>query len=141
VTDSTAPPLGAGPGVPAHAAANLRRSSIAGAVIGAVVLALLAPLGHPLAGVFVLVGIGLGALNTWFVQRSVAHFGASVATRRKQRFVGGVLVRLGGITLVALAIAVAVRPDGLGVFGGLAVFQLVMVGAASLPVIRELRGS
>jgi len=34
-----------------------------------------------------------------------------------------------------------VRPDGLGVFAGLAVFQIVMLIGAAVPVFRSLRPS
>ena len=49
------------------------------------------------------------------------------------------LVRLRGITLVAIAFALLIRPDGLGVFAGLAVFQIIMLVGAALPVFRSLR--
>lgn len=127
------------PGIPAHAAANHRRSMIVAVPLGLVALVILAVLGHPLAGVFLLVGLGLGAVNTHLVQRSVANFAGSVAPDRKKKFVGGVFVRLGFITLIALVLVLLVQPDGLGVLGGLALFQLLMVGAASLPVVKELR--
>ena len=127
------------PGIPPHAAANHRRAMIQGLIVGAVALAILAPFGHVLAGAFVFVGLGLGALNSHLVQRSVARFAANPAGIRKKQFVGNVLYRLGLITLIVLAIVFLVRPDGLGVLAGLAGFQLLMVGNASVPVIKELR--
>lgn len=127
-------------GIPQHAAANLRRSAIVALPTGAVALAILAAIGHPAAGGFVFLGLALGALNTHLVQRSVVRFAAGAGTDRKRRFIGNVLVRLGAITLVALAIVALVRPDGLGVLGGLAIFQFLMLGVASLPVFKELRG-
>lgn len=127
------------PAIPVHAAANHRRSMIMALPVGAATLAILAPLGHPLAGVFVFVGLALGALNSYLVQRSVARFAGSAKADRRRRFVGNVLGRLGLITLVALVVVLLIRPDGLGVLGGLALFQLLMVGNASLPVIKELR--
>lgn len=127
------------PAIPVHAAANHRRSMIMALPIGAVALMILAPLGHPVAGVLVFVGLALGALNSYLVQRSVAHFAGSLRTDRRRRFVGNVLGRLAVITLIALVIVLLIRPDGLGVLGGLALFQLLMVGNASLPVFKELR--
>ena len=47
--------------------------------------------------------------------------------------------RLGLITLLAFALALLVRPDGLGVFAGLAVFQVLMLVGAAVPVFRSLR--
>jgi hypothetical protein len=52
-----------------------------------------------------------------------------------------VLGRLTLITALALGLALALRPAGLGVFAGLAAFQLVMIFIASLPLVKELRQS
>ncbi len=57
----------------------------------------------------------------------------------KTRFRNGVLGRLGGITLLAIAVALLDRPDGLGVFAGLAVFQVLMLVGAAVPVFRSMR--
>ena len=127
--------------VPTVAAANLRRSSMLAAIIGGAALLATSLLGHPLMGVFVLVGLALGAANTLAVQRSVLKFAASEAKDKKRRFTMGVLGRLGVITLAALACVLITRPDGLGSIVGLALFQLVMLGGATVPLIKELRQS
>jgi hypothetical protein len=124
--------------VPAHAAANLRRCLLVSVPLGIVAIALLALVGHPLAGVLVCVGLALGASNSWLVQRSVARYGAG-AGDGKRRFIGGVFARLALITLVALGLCLPLLPDGLGVLGGLAAFQILMLASASMPLIRELR--
>ena len=125
--------------VPVQAAANLKRSVIISLPLGAIVLVLLAYVGHSLAGWLVFVGLALGALNTWLVQRSVVHYGESSAINRKKRFIGGVFGRLGLITLIAAVVLLLARVDGLGVLAGLALFQLVMLGGAVVPLMKELR--
>jgi ATP synthase I chain len=120
------------------AAANLRRASIAAAVLGLVSVVVLSIVGHPLMGVFVCVGLAFGAGNNWALQRSVRSYGAG-QTPPKGRFTSRVFLRLGAITLIAIGIALIVRPDGLGVFAGLAVFQIVMLLGAAIPVFRSLR--
>jgi len=125
--------------VPTTAAHNLRRSVILAACLGGLCLAVLALVGHPALGVFVLLGLALAALNARAVQRSVVRFAASEAAHRRRRFTMNVLGRLGLLTLVAVGCAVLVRPEGLGVIVGLAAFQLIMVGGASLPLLKELR--
>jgi hypothetical protein len=129
------------PGVytPTAAAANLRRSSfISGALtVLAVVVTSLA--GHPLMGVFFGVGLALGAVNNKALQVSVIQRATGKATKGKFR--GGVMMRLGGITLVSFALVLLIRPDGLGIFVGLAVFQVLMLVGAALPVFRSLRPS
>jgi len=119
---------------------NLRRSLIVAGVLGLLSIAALVPLGHPLAGLFGCVGVALGALNNRMLQASVVNY-ASTPGMKKGQFSRRVLVRLGFITALAIGIGLLVRPDGLGVFAGLAVFQLVMLGGASIPVFRSLRQS
>jgi hypothetical protein len=93
--------------------------------------------GHPFLGMFVCVGLALGAVNNRMLQRSVikrAHGDVSLG-----RFNGGVFGRLGSITALAIVLALLVRPDGLGTFDGLAVFQVLMLVGAAVPVFRSLR--
>lgn len=124
---------------PVSAVANLRRSAMLGAVLGAVSIVVLWAAGHPLMGVFATLGLGLGAVNNRLLQRSViAH---ATGNASKKRFRGGVFARLGGITILALALALLVQPDGLAIFVGLAVFQVLMLVGAAVPVFRSLRPS
>ncbi|MBN9620540.1 MAG: hypothetical protein J0H43_12560 [Actinobacteria bacterium] len=128
---------------PVSAAANLRRSAIVGAVLSAIAIILTSLEGHPLMGVFGAVGVALGAANNRMLQRSVIEYATAVQAASgnytKRRFRGGVFMRLSGVTIVAIACALIVRPDGLGVVAGLAVFQLLMLVGASVPVFRSLR--
>ncbi|MGH8860010.1 MAG: ATP synthase subunit I [Jatrophihabitantaceae bacterium] len=126
---------------PVSAAANLRRSAVVGAALGAVAIVIASLNGHPLMGVFGLVGIALGALNNRMLQVSVIAYAQDQRTMTKKRFRNGVFARLGGITILAIAICLLIRPDGLGVFAGLAVFQILMLVGAAVPVFRSLRPS
>ena len=119
-------------------AADLRRVTIIAAglaVVGGVAMALL---GYPLMALFLVVGLGLGLLNALLLRRAAAQF-AAVDGAGKSRFAMGALGRLALITVLALGFAVLVKPDGLGVFLGLAVFQLLMVGAALVPLLKDIR--
>jgi hypothetical protein len=123
---------------PVSAAANLRRAAIVSAVLGAVAIIALSIAGHPLMGAFGLLGLGLGALNNRMLQRSVIRY-ASDEHMGKKQFRRGVMGRLGFVTLIAIGIGLLVRPDGLAVFVGLAVFQILMLVGAAVPVFRSLR--
>lgn len=127
--------------VPVRAAANLKRSVLVAIPFGALALAFVAVVGHPLAGVFVFVGLGLGAFNSWGVQRSVVRFGESEAADKKKKFILGSIGRLALITLVAALVLWIFRVDGLGILAGLALFQLIMLGGAVVPMVKELRNS
>jgi len=122
---------------PVSAAANLRRSSVIGAGLTVVAIVVTALNGHPLMGIFGGVGVALGALNNRMLQKSVIRYAQTEVTRKQFR--RGVVSRLGLITLLAIALGFFVRPDGLGVFVGLAVFQILMLIGASVPVFRSLR--
>ena len=43
------------------------------------------------------------------------------------------------ITAIALVIAFLLRPDGIGVFVGLAIFQVILVLNTTVPVVKGLR--
>jgi hypothetical protein len=137
-TDEGATEMEPGVYTPVSAAANLRRSTIIGAVLGLIAIVITSLEGHPLMGVFGLIGIGLGAVNNLMLQKSVIAY-ASAPGMSKTRFRNGVMGRLGGITLLAIALALLIRPDGLGVFAGLAVFQILMLVGAAVPVFRSMR--
>ena len=123
---------------PVSAAANLRRSALLGAVIGVVATVVCTVEGHPLMGVFGFLGLGLGAYNNKLLQKSVLRYATQPEIGKKQ-FRRGVMGRLGVITMLALVLGLLVQPDGLGVFVGLAVFQILMLIGAAVPVFRSLR--
>lgn len=120
------------------AAANLRRATVVSAGLAVVALVVTSVLGHPLMGVFAALGLGLGAFNNRLLQKSVLRYAADAAMDKK-RFRHGVLRRLAAVTALAVGCALLVRPDGLAVFVGLAVFHVIMLVGAALPVFRSLR--
>ncbi|HEY3259213.1 MAG TPA: hypothetical protein VGJ95_02940 [Pseudonocardiaceae bacterium] len=119
-------------------AADLRKVTIIAAGLGVVGGIATSLLGYPLMALFLVIGLSLGLVNALLLRRSAAQF-ASGDGAGKGRFALGSLGRLGLITVVALAFGVLVQPDGLGVFIGLAVFQMLMVGAALVPLLKDLR--
>lgn len=125
---------------PVSAAANLRRAVLSSSVLGLVAIVVLSLAGYPLLAVFGCVGLGLGAVNNRLLQRSVLRYGLNESVTQKQ-FRHGVMGRLGLVTLIAAACALLVRPDGLAVFVGLAVFHVIMLVGAAVPVFRSLRAS
>lgn len=124
--------------VPAAIVVNLRKPMLIAAAVGVVGLLVTALLGHIMMGAFGIVGLGLGVLNTRLLQKSVAKVISS--DNPSKMAVGRTSVpRLLMITAVAFGIAIFVRPDGLGVFFGLAVFQVIIVGTTVAPVVKERR--
>jgi hypothetical protein len=122
---------------PVSAAANLRRAVVVSSGLSVLAIALFSVAGHPFMGIFGFLGLALGAINN-ALQRSVLRYGTDESITKKQ-FRRSVMGRLAAVTLIAVGCAFLVRPDGLAVFVGLAVFHVIMLVGAALPVFRSLR--
>ena len=129
--------LPSGVAVSPRAAANLKRSLVLAIPCGLLLLLALSLLGHPLAGLFVVIGLGFGWLNTRLVQLSVVRYQVNGS---KGSFVVGMVSRLGLLTVATLLAVFLVRPDGAGLLAGIAIFQMIVLVGAALPVLKELRG-
>ena len=95
-------------------------------------------LGHPIFGVFFGIGLALGLLNAILVQRSVQAITAEAHPLKRQMALNSA-TRLLVMTVIGLTIAFIFRPQGLGVVFGMALFQIVLVLATALPVVKKLR--
>jgi hypothetical protein len=133
--DETVQPVGLSP---ITAAANLRRSVLRSCVLAVVAIIVCSVLGHPLMGLFGTLGLALGALNNWMLQRSVVEYGSNALTGKK-KFRRGVVGRLGLITVLGVGAPLISYPDGFGVLAGVALFHVVMLVGAAVPVFRSLR--
>lgn len=122
-----------------HAAAPWGRAAFLAIGVGGVAVVVTALLGKPLLGLFGCLGLVLGAANFALLRRSVLRLAGTGVTVTKKQVAFSSLSRLMAITVVAIACAVLVRPDGLAVFVGLAGFQLVMGARAVGPAVKELR--
>jgi hypothetical protein len=108
-------------------------------VAGLTGLIVLSLLGYPVAGTAFCVGLFMGFINSRMVIAQAAKF-TQLENPDKRALALGVLQRLGALTAIALLIAFAFRPQGFAVLIGLAVFQLLMMGAATGTMVRQLRG-
>ena len=108
-------------------------------VAGLTGLIVLSVLGYPVAGAAFCVGLFMGFINSRMVIAQAAKF-TQLENPDKRALAFGVLQRLGALTAIALLIAFAFRPQGFAVLIGLAVFQLLMMGAATGTMVRQLRG-
>lgn len=124
--------------VPASAVLNLRRPVIIATAVGAVGLLVCGLFGHIVMGILFVIGLGLGLLNTRLLQRSVVKV---ISSENPSRTAIGrsSAPRLLLISGLAIALGIFLRPDGFGVFLGLAVFQVIILGTTALPVMKERR--
>jgi hypothetical protein len=95
-------------------------------------------LGHPTVGLFFGVGLALGLINALLVRRSVASVAAE-ANPLKRKLALNSMTRLAILTAIGLAIAFVFKPEGLGVVFGMALFQILLVFSAVLPVAKKIR--
>jgi hypothetical protein len=123
------PALTSGPG-------RLARTLLLPAVLGGAAIVIAALVGHALVGVFLTVGLALGAVNGVLQERAAARLSPG---DDRSAIIGGSMRRLGLITVVALGIAVLARPLGWICFIGLAVYQLLTLAAALGVAAKEAR--
>ncbi|HYS37414.1 MAG TPA: ATP synthase subunit I [Pseudonocardiaceae bacterium] len=127
--------------IPAHLKANFRRTIILAIVVGVVALVALVLIGHPLLGLFGCLGILLGSVNALLVQRSAVTYGNSenADVSQKKLLTMSIAGRLLITTLVAVLIGIFFAPNGVAVFGGLLVFQVLMLAGTAVPMMRGMR--
>ena len=109
------------------------------AITGLAGLIALSVLGYPVAGAAFCVGLFRGVINSRMVIAQAARF-TQLENPNKRALAFGVLQRLGALTVIALLIAFAFRPQGFAVLIGLAAFQLLMMGSTAGAMVRQLRG-
>lgn len=113
-----------------------------GAAVGALGLIFCVAVGEAKIGIFVVIGLLLGWLNTSMVVSATAKFAAENADAEnpnKKKFMAAVVKRLSLITLIAGYIMYAFRPEGLAVLFGLAFFQFTIIGSSAGVLYREVR--
>lgn len=122
--------------VPASATLNLRRPLIVAGMVGAAGLLVCGLFGHIVMGILIVVGLGLGVANTRMLQRSVVKVISSENPNKKA--IGRSSVpRLMSIAGIAIALGIFLKPDGFGVFFGLAAFQVIILATTVTPVMKE----
>lgn len=125
------------PYTPPVTRATFRRSLVLAGVAGAICVVVLVVLGYWAAALCGLFGLALGALNSYLVLQSVIKF--AVTKPSKAQFSRAVLSRLAVVTVLALACAWFLRPAGMAVFGGLALFQFLAIVSSMVPLVKEIR--
>lgn len=84
-------------------------------------------------------GIGLGLLNHLATEYWLLRIITSGAQPTRNEMIFATVARLTVLTAVAVAIAVAFWPDGIGLLLGLAIFRLVALVMTSVPLLKELK--
>ncbi|MCM6775197.1 hypothetical protein NDR87_25175 [Nocardia sp. CDC159] len=117
---------------------RMRRVAVIATALGVLALMITGALDRVLLGVFVCAGLGLGWLNAQLTWKSVTHVIRS-ETASKQGLMLSTAVRLFGLTALAIVVAILARPNGIGIFFGLAVFHVIQVLHTVVPEWKGLR--
>jgi len=117
---------------------SLVRPAILSLVFGVIAMAITIPLHRWPLGALIFAGLLLGLLNARLVLFAVARI-TSKETPSKQKMALSSGSRLLVITAIALVIGFLLKPNGIGLFFGLAVFQVIQVLNTTLPVLKGLR--
>lgn len=85
------------------------------------------------------VGVGLGLLNHLATEYWLLRIIAEGRQPTRATMVRSTLVRLLVLSVVAVGLAVAWWPDGIGLLLGLAVFRLIALVMTTVPLLKELK--
>ncbi|NUS44241.1 MAG: hypothetical protein HOQ24_11205 [Mycobacteriaceae bacterium] len=108
------------------------------AVVGVLSLMATGALHRLLLGILICAGLLIGLANTKLTQLAAMRITSS-ETPSKQKMALSAASRLVVISTVAIVIGFLLRPNGIGIFFGLAVFQVIQVLHTTLPVLKGLR--
>ncbi|MBO0854631.1 MAG: hypothetical protein J2P18_12805 [Nocardia sp.] len=117
---------------------RLRRAGLFALAFGVLALMVTGPLGRLMLGVFICIGLGLGWANAQLTLRSVTGI-TRAETPSKSILAVSTAVRLVIVTVLAIVVAFLTRPNGIGIFFGLALFQVVLVLHTVVPEWKGLR--
>ena len=123
-------------------ARGYRFSLIIAVVLGAAAVVGCALAGHPLAGLFICVGLGLGGWNSrrlWTDTLKLTDGSAEAGEKWRGPAAVSTARRLGLITLIAFLVALAYRPLGWTVFVGLLAFQVLLMAMLAAPLRKVVR--
>jgi hypothetical protein len=86
-------------------------------------------------------GVLLGLLNHLVTEYWLLRIITSGAQPTRGQMTRTTIVRLTVLAVVAIAIAVAFWPSGIGLLLGLAIFRLIALVMTALPLLKELKNS
>lgn len=123
----------------ARAVANQRRAVLLAGCLAVAAIWVAFGFGHWVIGVFIAAGIVLGLINHVFTELTLLRSVQSGEPVNRKQYAMSSMVRLLGISVVAVGLAVGFWPDGATVLFGLAIFHLITLVLTGLPLLRQMR--
>ncbi len=108
-----------------------RRTTSMALLVGVAALVAAVSFGDVLVGLGACIGLGLGLFNFRMIGNSVARVAASEVENKRRPLAINTFGRLGTITVVAIGLMLVSHSLGWGVFGGLFVFQIILLTNAA----------
>jgi len=105
-------------------------------VLGVVGLAVLLFFNETWAALGLCIGLGLGMINFRLIVRSVLRVGERDPVNKRRPLAMNTLARLMAITVVALVLAWFETPLGLGIIGGVAAFQFILLANVTRTMLK-----
>lgn len=118
-----------------------RKAFVLAAILVAATYWVAGPLGEWVMATCVAAGIVLGLANHLATEYWLLKVITSGEEPSRHKMVASTMVRLVILTVVAVSVAAAFWPDGIGLLLGLAVFRLVALVMTGLPLLKELKKS
>jgi len=84
-------------------------------------------------------GIALGLVNHLATEYWLLKIITSGEQPSRNQMIASTMTRLAVLTMVAIGIALAFWPDGIGLLLGLALFRLIALAMTGIPLLKELK--
>lgn len=105
-----------------------RRTALGALAVAVVALGVASLLDFAWVGIGACIGLGLGLLNFRMITASVVRVGKQHSPNKRRPLAMNTLSRLGVISVITLGLLFLNFGLGFGVLGGLAVFQMLLLG-------------
>lgn len=119
--------------------ADQRKTILVAVVLMVASLWIAGPLGEWVLAGCICIGIALGLANHLATELWLLKIITSGDQPSRNKMAGSTFIRLLILTVVAVGIAVAFWPSGIGLLIGLALFRLIALVMTSLPLLKELK--
>src|SRR3974390_2668107 len=117
--------------------AGVSRRTMLGALLAGIAgLVVLLFLSQPWAALGFCAGLGIGMTNFRLIQRSVVNVGQRAEENKRRPLAVNTLGRMAVITAVSLGLLFIKPPLGFGVIGGMAFFQLLLLGNVTRSMLK-----
>ena len=118
---------------------NQKRALITAGFLVIAAIWISVPLGEWRSGMFFAIGIVLGAINHLLTEHFLLRSVESGELPTRKQYASASLIRLLGVSGVAVVLALVFWPHGAAVLFGLAIFHLIALVFTGIPLLREVR--